>query len=97
ANALSRRFMGDHTRRVMAAALGPPGLARLEDPAYLDQVSRALATNRHDSQLAVIGLVGDTVMKLQGVVGLVIVAYFQWWLAVPLLLALIHSRRHFGP
>src|SRR4051812_46234658 len=46
ANALGRRFMGDHTRRVMAATLGPPGLAHLEDPAYLDEVSRALATNR---------------------------------------------------
>jgi hypothetical protein len=97
ANALGRRFMGDHTRRVMTATLGPTGLARLEDSAYLDEVTRALATNRHDSQLAVIGLVGDTVMKLQGVVGLVIVAYFQWWLAIPLLLALVHSRRHFGP
>ena len=97
ASALGRRFMGDHTRRVMAATLGPPGLARLEDPTYLDQVSRALATHRHDSQLAVIGLVGDTIMKLQGVVGLVIVAYFQWWLAIPLLLGLVHSRRHFGP
>jgi ATP-binding cassette subfamily B protein len=90
ANALGRRFMGEHTRRVMVATLAPPGLARLEDPAYLDQVSRALATNRHDSQLAVMGLAVQAVTKLQGIVGLAIVAYFQWWLAIPLLLAMIH-------
>lgn len=97
ANALGRRFMGEHTRRVMVATLAPPGLAHLEDPAYLDQVSRALVTNRHDAQLAVMGLAAQTVSKLQGVVGLAIVAYFQWWLAVPLLLAMVHSARHFGP
>ncbi|MCC7371752.1 MAG: ABC transporter ATP-binding protein [Chloroflexi bacterium] len=97
ANALGRRFMGEHTRRVMVATLAPPGLAHLEDPAYLDQVSRALATNRHDSQLAVMGLAAQAVTKLQGIVGLAIVAYFQWWLAVPLLLAMLHSARHFGP
>jgi hypothetical protein len=81
----------------MAATLAPPGMARLEDPAYLDEITRALAPHRHDSRQAVIGLIGDMMMKLQGIVGLAIVTYFQWWLAIPLFLALLHSRRRLGP
>src|SRR5688572_9122739 len=43
AECLGRRVMGDHARQVMRATMRPAGLAHLERPSSLDQISRSLS------------------------------------------------------
>ena len=81
----------------MRAVMAPAGLGHLEQPAYLDQISRSLSIHWVGPTAAVSGLVEDAVRRLQAIAGLVLVATFHWWLAILLLLAMVHNRIRFGP
>jgi len=97
AECLGRRVLGDHARRVMRATMRPAGLAHLERPASLDQIARALSIHWVGPHAAVTAMVQDASRRLQGFGSLLVVAYFEWWVAVLLLAALVHSTWRFGP
>ena len=90
-------MLGSHARRVMRAVMAPAGLGHLEQPAYLDQISRSLSVHWVSPHTAAAALVEDGVRRIQGVVGLILVASFHWWLAVLLLIACIHHMVRFTP
>ena len=81
----------------MRATMRPAGLAHLERPESLDQISRALSIHWVGPHAAVAAMVQDASRRLQGFGSLLVVAYFEWWLAVVLLAALVHSTWRFGP
>jgi ATP-binding cassette, subfamily B, bacterial len=94
---LGRRVMGDHARQVMRATMRPAGLAHLERPESLDQISRALSIHWVSPHAAVTAMVQDAGRRIQGGAALLVVAYFAWWVALLLLIALVHSTWRFGP
>jgi len=97
ADALGRRLMAVNARQIMQATLGPAGVAHLEESGYVDQIFRALPEQSVGPRAAVSALVGDTTSRVTAVAGLALVAYFQWWLAILLLVALIHKVHRYGP
>jgi ATP-binding cassette subfamily B protein len=94
---LGRRVMGDHARQVMRATMRPAGMAHLERPDSLDQISRSLSIHWVSPHAAVAALVQDAGRRMQGGASLLVVAYFEWWVALLLLIALVHSTWRFGP
>ena len=87
-NALARRLDRSLSNRVMASILAPTGIRHLEDPAILDDVTKAegLVTG-YTPGGAFRGLVGIWTMRLSGVGGVVLVARFN--VAVAVLLAVV--------
>ena len=97
AQMLGRRVMGNHARQVMRATMRPAGLAHLERPASLDQISRSLSVHWVSPHAATAAMIQDAGRRMQGGAALLVVAYYQWWVAVLLLIAVVHSTWRFGP
>ncbi|HZU74207.1 MAG TPA: ABC transporter ATP-binding protein [Acidimicrobiales bacterium] len=83
ANMLGRRLTGSLRRRVMTAALRPPGIAHLEDPATLDLVSQAqgVGTAQFTPTQATAALSGMVASRLGGAAAAGLLATYRWWLA----------------
>jgi ATP-binding cassette subfamily B protein len=92
---LGRRLEEHLRERAMGAALGPAGIAHLEDPALLDLVSRArgAAMGQYPPRMALQGLVDLVEARLQVISSFVLVAaFFRWWLALGLLAVFLFVR-----
>jgi ATP-binding cassette subfamily B protein len=92
-DALARRFMGATFERIMRATLSPPTVAHLEDPATFDQISRARNEHWVGPRSAANGLIQEAATRLRGAGALVLLAAFDWRLAL-LLLAVHQWRNH---
>ena len=94
-NALSRRLDRSLSNRVMASILAPTGIRHLEDPAILDDVTKAEGlVGGYTPGGALRGLVGLWSMRLAGVGGVVIVARFHVLLAVLLAFVAVAEQRY---
>jgi ATP-binding cassette subfamily B protein len=94
-NALGRRLDRQLSNRVMAAILAPTGIRHLEDPAILDDVTKAegLVTG-YTPGGALRGMVAMWSMRLAGVGGVLLVARFHWWLALVLAITAVAEQRY---
>jgi ATP-binding cassette subfamily B protein len=94
-NALARHLDRSLSNRVMAAILAPTGIRHLEDPAVLDDVSKAegLVTG-YTPGGAVRGMAQVWSVRLSGVGGAVLVARFHWWLAALLVATAVGEQRY---
>jgi ATP-binding cassette, subfamily B, bacterial len=94
-NALARRLDRALSNRVMTAILAPTGIRHLEDPAILDEVTKAegLVTG-YTAGGALRGMVGIWSARLGGVGGIALIAGFRWWLAVVLAGTAIAEQRY---
>jgi len=97
AQILGRRVMGDHARQVMHATMRPAGLGHLERPESLDLISRSLSIHWVSPHAAVAAMVQDASRRFQAITSLLVVAYFQWWVAILLLVTQVHLTWRFGP
>jgi len=92
---LGRQVEGNLQLRAMRAALGPAGIAHLEDPAVVDLLSRArgVATGRYTPSQAVRGLFNLLLKLAQTVVSTALIwRYERWWLALGLMAVLVVTR-----
>jgi ATP-binding cassette subfamily B protein len=96
ADALARRFARATLERQMAAMLRPATIAHLEEPALLDLMERARNTGGVGPRQAVVGLLNQVTSRLRALVALVVVAGFDWRLALLLLAALTWRNRRAG-
>ena len=87
AESLGRRVEGRLRTRVMAATLGPPGVAHLEDPDVADLVAGAqsVGTGQVTVRDAVIGMALVSANSAAGVLAAAVLVGFRWWLAAGLL------------
>ena len=93
-NALSRRLDRALSNRVMAAILAPTGIRHLEDPAILDDVTKAEGlSSGYTPGGALRGMVTLWTMRLAGIGGLVIVARFNVVVAALLAAVSIGEQR----
>jgi ATP-binding cassette subfamily B protein len=85
--ALKHRVDGDLRRRVLALSLGPPGVAHLEDPELLAiyGAARNLSPFTFTPGDAAVELSASISVRLQPLVALAVLAWFEPWLAVVLL------------
>lgn len=95
---MGRRLDGKIRERVMNSVLRPPGIAHLEDPKLLDEVSRARSTGPLGATPggAVAGLAGIASRYLQGFLFAAILFQFRWWIPfvlLPMQLAVRHRGR----
>lgn len=79
--------------RQTAGLLRPTTIAHLEDPAFLDQLSRATSTGGIGPWAATVGWLGRFTSRLVGVGSLALLAGVEWRLAVLLTLALSWNVR----
>ncbi len=93
-NALARRLDRSLSNRVMAAVLAPTGIRHLEDPAILDEVTKAegLVTG-YTPGGAVRGLLLMWSARLAGVGGVILVARYSMVLAAALAATAIIEQR----
>jgi ATP-binding cassette, subfamily B, bacterial len=90
---LALRVRAGVFQRILEAHLAPVGVAHLEDPALRDLVERAQDPGAIGPRMAVVGLINRWMLRLGGVGGIVLVALFQWWAGLILLLVLIYGVR----
>jgi ATP-binding cassette, subfamily B, bacterial len=90
---MARRVRGSMYRRTIVAMLRPPTIAHLEDPELLDQVAQATCLGNPGPWSAVRAVVGQATVRLAGAGALFVLATFRWWLALALLIALVHQMR----
>jgi ATP-binding cassette, subfamily B, bacterial len=92
--AANARITGALQGRLLAAVSGPVGIAHLEDSAVLDRLSRAEGSLSGffpgDAPVTWAGVVAN---RIAGVVGCIVVAIFQWWLGLLLLVMWLGVRR----
>ena len=95
AGLVSQRVTTGVHQRVMAAALGPPGIAHLEEPALLDKIdlARGAGTSEIGPGAAAWGLISVWVRRLQGLSALIVITRFSPWLALFLAVQLGISYR----
>lgn len=92
---LGRRVQAHFRVRAMRAALGPAGIAHLEDPATLDLIARVrgAAQGQYTPALALRGLVNLAQKALVALTSTALIwVYYRWWLALGLLGALLLAR-----
>jgi hypothetical protein len=92
---LGRRVQAHFRARAMRAALGPAGIAHLEDPPTLDLIARVrgAAQGQYTPALALRGLVNLTQKALLALASTALIwMYYRWWLALGLLAALVVAR-----
>lgn len=90
---LARRFDRHISNRLTAAAVAPPSIAHLEEPAVLDQIAKAEGLiGSFTPGGAVSGMVNMYTARLAGVGALVIIARFRWWLAALIAVAVLSER-----
>jgi ATP-binding cassette subfamily B protein len=94
ATAANARITGALQGRLLAAVSGPVGVGHLEDSVVLDRLSRAEGSLSGffpgDAPVTWAGVVAS---RVAGVVGCVVVAVFQWWLGLLLLVMWFGVRR----
>ena len=97
AYALGRRLTLHIRHRVMAATVGPPGIAHLEDPAVLDKVALARGVSAADisPKEMVVGLAMVAARYATAFASGVLLAAFRWWLPVVLLITYLLVMRAF--
>ena len=92
--AANARITGALQGRLLAAVSGPVGVGHLEDSAVLDRLSRAEGSLSGffpgDAPVTWAGVVAS---RIAGVVGCIVVAVFQWWLGLLLLVMWLGVRR----
>jgi len=83
ADALGRRAEGKLRLRVMAATLRPAGVAHLEDPGLVDQVTEVqnVGTGDFTVKEATVGIAMVATSNLAAVLSAVVLAAYRWWLA----------------
>jgi ATP-binding cassette subfamily B protein len=88
------RITGRVQGRLLTAVAGPVGVGHLEDSAVLDRLARAEGTLTGffpgDAPVTWAGIAAG---RVSGVLGCAIVAVFQWWLGLLLLLMWLAVRR----
>lgn len=92
---LGRRLQGSFRGRAMRAALRPSGIAHLEDPANRDLIARVRGTaqGEYTPAQALRGLVNLSQKALTALTSTALIwIYYEWWLAVALLIALLAAR-----
>ncbi|HUQ64319.1 MAG TPA: ABC transporter ATP-binding protein [Acidimicrobiales bacterium] len=89
ADSLGRRVEGHLRSRVMEAALGPPGVAHLEDPDVVDRVADAqsIGTGQVTVADAVVGIAMVSGNTLAGILSAAVLAAYSFWLGAGLLTA----------
>lgn len=92
---MGRRLEGWFRDRAMTAVLRPRGIAHLEDPATRDLIARVrgAAQGQYGPPLALRGLVNLSQKALTAITstGLIWI-YFEWWLAIGLVVVLLAVR-----
>ena len=92
--AANAQITGTLQGRLLAAVSGPVGVGHLEDSAVLDRLSRAEGSLSGffpgDAPVTWAGVVAS---RIAGVVGCIVVAVFQWWLGLLLLVMWVGVRR----
>jgi ATP-binding cassette, subfamily B, bacterial len=92
--AANARITGALQGRLLAAVSGPVGVGHLEDSAVLDRLSRAEGSLSGffpgDAPVTWAGVVAS---RIAGVIGCIVVAVFQWWLGLLLLVMWLGVRR----
>jgi ATP-binding cassette subfamily B protein len=92
---LGRRLEGWFRDRAMTAVLRPSGIAHLEDPATRDLIARVrgAAQGQYAPPLALRGLVNLVQKAFTAFTATALIwIYFEWWLAIALLLILLAVR-----
>jgi ATP-binding cassette, subfamily B, bacterial len=98
-DAMWRQLDGSVSRRLMGAMSRPPGLAHVESPEVRDAIAKVEGSVTGVFPGEAGWWLGPVVLLwVQGIVSLVIVASYRWWLAVALCTAYVFayrvSRRH---
>ncbi len=75
------RVEGHKRDRVMAAVLGPPGIAHLEDATVLDLVRVGSRSEWPNASAFAMGIYGLTELRVMAFSSALLVAAFRWWLA----------------
>src|ERR1700753_3228982 len=92
--ASSARITGQVQERLLTAVAGPVGVGHLEDTDVLDRLSRAEGSLTGffpgDAPLTWAGSLSG---RISGVIGCLVVAVFQWWLGLLLLIMWLVVRR----
>ena len=94
ADTLGRRLNVRLRERVMDAAMTPPGIAHLEDPATLDLVSVAqgVGVAQFQPDGAVSGLAGNAATRLQSLAFAALIVWFNVWIPVALIAGAVIAR-----
>ncbi len=92
---LARAFRREMFGRTMAATLAPPTIAHLEDPAFKDQIAKVDQISVLGPRAALLGLAGQSTLRLGGLGSLVLVARETPALALLLFAALLHEQRRY--
>ncbi|WP_207926080.1 ABC transporter ATP-binding protein [Actinocrispum wychmicini] len=83
AGTVGARLDGRLQQRAIVAVNGPVGVRHLDDPAVQNQVSRVagMGVGGYTPGGAVTGLTTRAGQWVQGVAAVVLIAFYQWWLA----------------
>lgn len=91
---LARRFDRHITNRLTRAAVAPPSIAHLEDPAVLDQIAKAEGLiGSFTPGGALTGMFQMYSTRLAGIGSVLIIARFRWWLAAAVAAMALVERR----
>ena len=98
ADALGRRAEGKLRLRVMAATLGPAGVAHLEDPDVVDLVTEAQSVGTGETTVkdATTGIAALAAQNLSAVLSALVLASYRWDLAAALLAICLLTTRVLG-
>jgi energy-coupling factor transporter ATP-binding protein EcfA2 len=92
--AASARITGQVQERLLTAVAGPVGVSHLEDTAVLDRLARAEGSlTGFFPGDAPVTWAGSVSGRVSGVIGCLVVAVFQWWLGLLLLVMWLVVRR----
>jgi ATP-binding cassette, subfamily B, bacterial len=92
--AASARISGQVQARLLTAVAGPPGVSHLEDSEVLDRLSRAEGSlTGFFPGDAPVTWAGSLSGRISGFIGCLVVAVFQWWLGLLLLVMWLVVRR----
>ncbi|HUR77612.1 MAG TPA: ATP-binding cassette domain-containing protein [Acidimicrobiales bacterium] len=93
--AWSLKFRARISERVMRAVVTPPGIAHLEDPGTLDEISRAqgVGPGGIGPSDALLGVIMLAELRFAAVVSAALLASFRWWLALALLVFRLWIRK----
>jgi ATP-binding cassette, subfamily B, bacterial len=92
--AASARITGQVQARLLSAVTGPVGVSHLEDTEVLDRLARAEGslTGFFPGE-APVTWAGSLAGRISGVIGCLVLAVFQWWLGLLLLVMWLAVRR----
>ncbi len=91
--AASARITGQLQERLLAAVTGPAGVSHLEDTEVLDRLARAEGSlTGFFPGDAPVTWAGSLAARISGVIGCLVLAVFQWWLGLLLLIMWLAVR-----